>query len=116
MWLLVGLSGFWLVQGLRAGRADPGGLARGLVMGAISLGLAGWLGVRAARERARVNAAAAANAAHMLLLAQLGQQDDAALERIAASRGPAAEAAVMILRGRHLGNPAGVPKRSPAES
>jgi hypothetical protein len=52
----------------------------------------------------------------MLLLAQLGQQDDAALERIAASRGPAADAAVMILRGRHLGNPAGIPKRSPAES
>jgi hypothetical protein len=116
MWLLVGLSGFWLVQALRAGQADPAGLARGLVMAGISLLLAGWLGVRAARHRAREHAAAGRTAARMLLLAQLGQQDDAALERIAASRGPAADAAVMILRGRHLGNPAGSPKRSSPES
>ncbi len=36
----------------------------------------------------------------LMLIAQLGRQDDAALERIAAKGGPAGEAATLILKGR----------------
>jgi hypothetical protein len=40
----------------------------------------------------------------VVIAAQLGKQNDATLERVAAKGGPAGEAARMILKGRLSGN------------
>jgi hypothetical protein len=52
----------------------------------------------------------------MLLMAQLGEQDDVTLERIAGTGGSTADVARTILQGRHLGNPAGRPRHTSPES
>jgi hypothetical protein len=111
MWLLVFLAGAWLVLGIRAARL---GMTREMATafaGATGLLLlAGFLGVRGARTRRQAQEARARHAARLLLVAELGKHDDTTLERIARSGGPAADAAMMILQGRHMGNPAGGPK------
>lgn len=117
MWLCVVLAGAWLVLAVRAGQLGDGRtLAVGLIGATGLLIVAVTIGLRAARRRAREQAAAAAHTASMLLVAELGRHDDATLERIAAGGGPAADAARMILQGRHLGNPAGGPRHSSSES
>ncbi|MFN2316876.1 MAG: hypothetical protein ABR551_13720 [Gemmatimonadales bacterium] len=113
MWLFVILAIAWLVVAIRAARVgDSGVMASGFLGTALLLVVAAWIGIRGARLRARQQAAQARHAARMILMAELGRHDDATLERIASSSGPAAEAALMILQGRHLGNPAGSPKHS----
>ncbi len=117
MWLFVILAVAWLVVAVRAARVgDTAVMASGFLGTALLLGVAAWIGIRGARLKARQQAAQARHAASMILLAELGRHDDATLERIAASSGPAAEAALMILQGRHLGNPAGSPRHTSLES
>ncbi|MDZ4674119.1 MAG: hypothetical protein SGI84_06670, partial [Gemmatimonadota bacterium] len=90
-----------------AQQGESGMLGLSLALSGISLTVAGLIGVRAARQRLKNQAVSAAQAAQMMLIAQLGQQDDATLERLTRSGGASAESARMILQGRHLGNPAG---------
>ncbi|MCL4865260.1 MAG: hypothetical protein KJZ47_05150 [Gemmatimonadales bacterium] len=117
MWLLVGLATYWLVVTLRAVQAgERDGLASGLVWAGTCLALAGWIGIRNVRERTQAQESSTGSAAQMLLLAELGRQDDATLERMARAPGPASEAARMILQGRHLGNPGGTQRHPPPES
>lgn len=117
MWLLVILATAWLVVAIRAAQlGDTGVMASGFLGTALLLMVAAWIGIRGARLSARHQAAQARHAATMILVAELGRHDDATLERIAASSGPAAEAALMILQGRHLGNPAGRPRHTSPES
>lgn len=59
-----------------------------------------WLGYRA-RQRAFADRERESGRAMILLVAaQLGRQDDEALERMVRSGGPAAESAAMVLEGR----------------
>lgn len=117
MWLLVLLAAGWVVLAVRAARlGETREMATGFAGAAGLLLLAGWLGVQGARERRRSQDRQARQAARMLLMAELGKHDDATLDRIAASNGPAADAARMILQGRHLGNPAGSARHRPTES
>lgn len=117
MWLGVILAALGLWALFTTGRRGTAGDLRsaiGLVIGGVAL--AGWVGVRGARQHARARAAEAAQAARVLLVAELGRHDDATLQRIAASSGPAADAARMLLQGRHLGNPAGRPRPTALET
>jgi hypothetical protein len=117
MWLFVILAIAWVVVAVRAAQlGDTGVMASGFLGAAALLLLAAWIGIRGVRRTARQQAAQARHAASMILVAELGKHDDATLERIASSSGPAAEAALMILQGRHLGNPAGSPKHTALES
>lgn len=117
MWLLVVLATYWLYTALGAARAgSSGNVGVSLALSGLCLALAGWIGMRAARERLRVQEGKAAQAARMMLIAQLGRQDDATLERLSGGSGSSAEAARMILQGRHLGNPAGGPRPRSTES
>ena len=65
-----------------------------------SLGFGGWLGLRAHRRAEADQDMRSQREMIVLLAAQLGKQDDEALERIAARGGPAGEAASLILQGR----------------
>jgi len=117
MWLLVALATYWLVVTLRAVQAgEREGLASGLIWSGTCIALAGWIGIRSVRERTRAQESSTGSATHLLLLAELGRQDDATLERMASSPGAAGDAARMILQGRHLGNPGGSPRHNPPES
>lgn len=116
MWLLVLLAIAWLVVAVRAARlGETGAMASGFLGATSLLMVAAWIGIQGARLKARQQAAQARHAARVLLLAELGRHDDPTLERIAAASGPAAEAALMILQGRHLGNPAGKPRHTSPE-
>lgn len=116
MWLFVILAIAWLVVAVRAAQlGEIGVMGSGFLGTAALLGLATWIGIRGARLKARQQAAQARHSARMILVAELGKHDDTTLERIASSSGPAAEAALMILQGRHLGNPAGSPRHTSAE-
>lgn len=117
MWLFVLLALAWLVVAIRAARlGETGVMASGFAGTTVLLFVAAWVGIRGARVKARQQAAQARHAARMILVAELGRHDDATLQRIAASSGPASEAALMILQGRHLGNPAGSRRHPPPES
>jgi len=117
MWLAVALAAMGLVALLRTPRGGTGAdLLPGLGLFAGGLVLAGWVGIRGARQTARDRAAEGRNAAQVMLVAELGRHDDATLERITRSSGPAADAARMILQGRHLGNPSGNLRHPPMES
>ena len=117
MWALVALATYWLVVTLRAAQAgETEGLASGLIWSGACIALAGWLGIRSASGRNRAQESAVAREAQMVLIAELGKQDDATLERMAGKPGPAGDAARTILQGRHLGNPAGSPRHSKPES
>lgn len=108
MWLSVLLAAVGLVDWIRTMQGGPTADSRtglGLFVG--GLAMAAWFGIRGARQTTESQAAEARSTARLMLLAELGRHDDATLERIAKTPGPAAEAARMILQGRHLGNPAG---------
>lgn len=114
MWLLVILATAWMILAVRAAQVgETGDMATAFIGAGLLLAVAGWLGLQGARDRQRVRDAEARHAARMLLVAELGRHDDETLERIARKGGPAADAARMILQGRHLGNPAGSPRHSP---
>lgn len=107
-WLLMASGAYWFVVAVRASRPGSEGSAlTGVILAGLSVTLACGLGVARARARRRTQDRSTSQATQMLLVAQLGRQDDATLERIARTGGPAGEAATMILQGRHLGNPAG---------
>ncbi len=59
-----------------------------------------WLGWRGHRQALADRERVGRTTMIMTIAAQLGRQDDAALERLAAKGGPAAEAAAWILAGR----------------
>ncbi len=59
-----------------------------------------WFGAKAHRRALEDRDKASGRAMIVAIAAQLGRQDDAALERIKAKGGPAGEAADMILTGR----------------
>ncbi len=59
-----------------------------------------WMGWRGHRQALADRERVGRTTMIMTIAAQLGRQDDAALERIAARSGPAAEAATWILAGR----------------
>lgn len=117
MWLLVAVATYGLYSAVRAAQAGQGeDVGLQLAVSGLCIALAGWIGMRTARERLRVQEKSAAQEAQMMVIAQLGQQDDATLERMARSGGATADAARMILQGRHLGNPAGRPRPDALES
>lgn len=117
MWLSVVLAAMGLVDWIRTVQGAPAAAARtglGLFLG--GLAMAAWFGIRGARQATESRALEARSTARLMLLAELGRHDDETLERIARSPGPAAEAARMLLQGRHLGNPAGGPRPQPPGS
>ena len=119
IWLLAVMAVSWAVWAGLAGSGETAGeVSRGtsLTLSVLCFGLAVMLGIRGAQRRARAHDAAARVAARMLMVAELGQQDDATLERMAGNPGAAGDAARTILQGRHLGNPAGTPRHSKPES
>jgi hypothetical protein len=59
-----------------------------------------WFGVKAHRRALADRETESGRSMLVAIAAQLGRQDDAALERIRAKGGPAGEAAGMILQGR----------------
>ena len=59
-----------------------------------------WFGARTHRKALEDREKESGRAMIVAIAAQLGRQDDAALERIKAKGGPAGEAAGMILTGR----------------
>lgn len=59
-----------------------------------------WFGIKAHRRALEDREKESGRAMIVAIAAQLGRQDDAALERIKARGGPAGEAAGMILMGR----------------
>ena len=78
--------------------ASLGGLAAlGLLL---SVGFAAYLGWKGRRLALRDREAQTRSDLTLLLVTQLGRQDDAALRRITEKGGPAAEAPELILQGR----------------
>lgn len=75
------------------------GIAGGILF-AISILLAGVLGLKMHRQALADREMAARRAMIVMLAATLGEQDDTALERITVQGGPAGEAAALILEGR----------------
>ena len=64
------------------------------------LATAVWMGWRGHRQALADRERVGRTTMIMAIAAQLGRQDDAALERLAAKGGPAAEAAALLLAGR----------------
>lgn len=94
---LLALGVSWLaVRGL----ATRGAGVVGLSVGIAAVLLSGWFGIRARRQALKDQEMVARRSMQVLLTAQLGHQDDATLARIARQRGPAGEAAAMILKAR----------------
>ena len=75
------------------------GIAGGVLF-AISILLAGLLGLKMHRQALADREIAARRSMIVMLAATLGKQDDSALERIKAQGGPAGEAAGLILEER----------------
>ena len=103
MWLAAAVAVAML--GLAAlgarGYVDRGiGLAAG-GFAALSLALAAVLGWQARKQALADRELAGRREMIVTLTALLGRQDDATLERIAATRGTQAEVARMLLDGRH---------------
>lgn len=102
MWLAAGVAVAMLaVAALGArGRVDPWiGMAAG-GFAALALAMAAVLGVQARRQALADRELAGRREMIVTLTALLGKQDDATLERIAATRGTQAEVARMLLEGR----------------
>jgi hypothetical protein len=72
----------------------------GAVLFAVTIALAGVLGLKMHRQALADREIAARRSMIVMLAATLGKQDDAALERIKTQGGPAGEAAALILEGR----------------
>ena len=66
----------------------------------LSVGFAVYLGIKGHRQALRDREAQTRSEFILLMVTQLGRQDDAALQRIAKKGGPAGEAAELILQGR----------------
>ena len=102
MWLAAGVAVAMLaVAALGArGQVDPwiGMVAGGFA--ALALAMAAVLGVQARRQALADRELAGKREMIVTLTALLGKQDDATLERIAATRGTQAEVARMLLEGR----------------
>ncbi len=102
MWLILAASFLPLaiiLAGLR------GMAPREMVMAAIpllfaTLGFAGWMGWRAHQQALADRERAGRQAMILLIAAQLKEQDESTLQRIAGQRGPAGEAANWILKAR----------------
>jgi hypothetical protein len=82
-----------------------GALPRELGISAVPLALgcfiaAAWMGWRGHQQALADRERAGHTAMILAIASQLGRQDDAALERMAAKGGPAGEAATWILAGR----------------
>ncbi len=102
MWLMVllGLLGFGLafLAARTGGDRALGGL--GILLGLIGTAAGAWSGLRARRQAIADRELESRRGMIVLLAAQLGAKDDAALERLAAGSGMAADAARLILQGR----------------
>lgn len=64
------------------------------------LGFAGWMGWRGHQQALADRERAGSQAMILVIAAQLKHQDEPTLQRIAAQKGPAGEAATWILKGR----------------
>jgi len=102
MWLILAASSLPLavvVAGLR------GQAPREMALAAIpllftSLSFAGWMGWRAHRQALADRERAGSQALMLVIAAQLKDQDESLLQRLAASSGSAGEAARWILQAR----------------
>jgi hypothetical protein len=93
---LLVLAGFASVKGWIP--RETGG---SILLMLVAVGLAaGWSGLRTRRQALADRDKESGNAIFLAIAAQLGQQDDATLERIQAKGGPAGEAAKLILTER----------------
>jgi hypothetical protein len=102
MWLLaiIGLASLG-VAWLAARGLVPATLGLlGLSVGVAAVLLSGWFGVRARQQALKDQEIVARRSMIVLLMAQLGHQDDTTLATIERKGGPAGEAARMILDGR----------------
>lgn len=102
MWLLAAVAVIAYgvgIAGVRGVVPRLAGLA-GLSLGVAATVVAAWLGLQAHRRALVDQEVASRRSMLVLLAAQLGHKDDQALETIASRGGPAAEAAMLILKGR----------------
>jgi len=102
MWLVTGCGVLALAIAIAGARGIVPlaiGVAGGVLF-AISILLAGLLGLKMHRQALADREMAARRSMIVMLAASLGKQDDAALERIKTQGGPAGEAAALILEGR----------------
>ncbi len=102
MWLVTGggiLALAIAVAGARGNVPVAIGIAGGVLF-AISILLAGVLGLKMHRQALADREMAARRSMIVMLAATLGKQDDAVLEGIRTQGGPAGEAAALILEGR----------------
>ena len=102
LWLVTGCGILALAIAI-AGARGIVPVAIGIVGGvlfAISILLAGVLGLKMHRQALADREMVARRAMIVMLAATLGEQDDTALERITVQGGPAGEAAALILEGR----------------
>jgi hypothetical protein len=101
-WAAAGFAGLLLVLAVGGLRGwvprELGVLSLLLFFAALLLSL--WCGIVARRRALADRERQMSGAVIVAIAAQLGRQDDATLERIAAGSGPAAEAARLILQGR----------------
>jgi hypothetical protein len=102
MWLVTGggiLALAIAIAGARGNVPVAIGIAGGVLF-AISILLAGVLGLKMHRQALADREMAARRSMIVMLAATLGKQDDAVLEGIKTQGGPAGEAAALILEGR----------------
>ncbi|HKV75989.1 MAG TPA: hypothetical protein VJN95_15830 [Gemmatimonadales bacterium] len=102
MWLLfiVGLVNLAVaVRGLLHGANNLGGVFA-LAVFFVCIGGGAWLGFLGGRALRQARDQESRTDAILLLVSELGRQDDDTLNRIARQGGPAAEAARLVLQGR----------------
>jgi len=102
MWLLFLIGMVNLVVAVRGVRQGSNGMAGAFALLVFFLCIAGgaWLGLLGGRILRRARDQQSRTDAILLLVSELGRQDDDTLNRIARQGGPAAEAARMVLQGR----------------